>query len=86
VRAAIVAGDDLHVLVTVAAIQLVLDAQVGELNPTVAVRQVMIERPFRDLPLSPIRPAVAVRSTAVVFLEPLLCTTKSLSRTALRSS
>jgi uncharacterized protein (DUF1778 family) len=32
----------------------------------------VIERPFRDLPLGPIGPAVAVRSTTVVFLEPLL--------------
>src|SRR5258708_7624104 len=72
VCAPVVPGDDLDVLVPVAAIHRVLDAEVWELTPAVAVRQIVIERPFCDLPVGSTGPAVAVGATAVVLLEPLL--------------
>jgi hypothetical protein len=45
VRAAIVLGDDLDVLMTVAAPQLILDAEIGEVDRLVEVRQVVFVRP-----------------------------------------
>ena len=47
--AAIVLGDDLDVLVTVAPVQFVLDAEVGEVDAVVEVRQVVLARPAFDL-------------------------------------
>ena len=61
VGAAIVLGDDLDVLVTVASVQLVLDAEVGEVDALVEVRQVVFARPLFDLARVPIRSSVAVR-------------------------
>ena len=70
--ASIVARDDLDVLVPVAAIQLVLDAEVWELDAAVPVRQVVLVGPRLDLSVGSIRPPVAIGPAAIVFLEPLL--------------
>src|SRR5688572_18166780 len=72
VGATIVAGDDLDILVPVAAVQLVLDAEVRELHAAVAVGQIVLMRPVRNFPVHAIRPSVAVGPSAVVLLEKLL--------------
>ncbi len=59
-RAAIVLGDDFDIFVTVAAIQFILDAEVGEMDAIIEVRQVMVVRPALNLPRVAIRAAVGV--------------------------
>jgi len=71
-RAPIVFGDDLDVLVTVPSVQHVLDPEVGEVDALIEGREVMIAGPFLDLARVAIRSAVAVGSAAIVLLQPLL--------------
>jgi hypothetical protein len=70
--AAIVLGHDLDVFVLVAPVQLVLNPEVGEVDLVVEVRQLVLVRPALDLARVAIGAAVAVRSAAIMFLEPLL--------------
>ena len=70
--AAIVGREQLDVLMELPAIDLVLDAVVREVHVVVEVRQIVLARPVTDLVLVAARPAVAVRSVAVVILEELL--------------
>jgi len=72
VRAAVVGGENFNVLVTVAAVEIVFDPEIGKVHPGVEVRQVVFTRPVFDLALVTIGPAVAVRVVAVVLLEKLL--------------
>jgi len=72
VRAAVVCGDDLDVLVLEAAGDLVLDAEVGKVNRVVEERQVVLARPLLDLVRVAVRSPVAVRSVAVAFLQKAL--------------
>ena len=70
--AKIVFRDDLDVLVSGASMQLVLDAEVGEVDRLIEVRQVMFARPLFDFAGVPIRSPVAVRPAAIRLLQPLL--------------
>src|ERR1700754_5003050 len=70
--AAVVVRDHFDVFVTVTPIELVLEAEIGEMDRLVEVRQVVFARPLLDLARIPIRSPVAVRPPAVVGLEPLL--------------
>jgi hypothetical protein len=60
VRAAIVLRDDLDVFITLPAIEFVLEAEIGEVDRLVEVREVVVERPFLDLARVTIRSPVAV--------------------------
>jgi hypothetical protein len=64
--------EEFDVLVKFPTIDLVLDAVVGKVHLVVEVRQIVLARPVTDLVLVAARPAVAVRSVAVVILEELL--------------
>jgi hypothetical protein len=55
-----------------ASVQLVLDAEVWEVDRLVEVRQVVVPCPFFDLAVVTIRPSVAVGASAIVFLQPFL--------------
>jgi hypothetical protein len=71
--AAIVWGDDLDVLALPAAIRLlVLDADVGEMDLVIEVRQVVLVRPFANLIRRSIRMAVVVVVVLVSLVEPAL--------------
>ena len=70
--AAVVRREQLDVLVKFPAIDLVLDAVVGEMNLVVEVRQIVLARPVADLVLVAARSAVAVGAVAVVVLQELL--------------
>jgi hypothetical protein len=72
VASAVVLCNDFDVFVTVAPVQLVLDAEVWEVDRLVEVRQVVVPRPFFDLAGIPIRSSIAVRASAIVLLQPLL--------------
>jgi hypothetical protein len=70
--AAVMRREQLDVLVVFAAVNLVLDAVIGEVHLAIEVRQVVLARPVADLVLSAIRSSVAVRAVTVVVLEELL--------------
>jgi hypothetical protein len=71
--AAIVRGDDLDILALPAAIRLlVLDADVGEVNLVIEVRQVVFVRPFPNLIGRAIGVAVVVVVVLVALVEPAL--------------
>ena len=70
--AAIVLGDHLDILVTVAPVEFVLDAEVGEADAVVEVRQVVLTRPAFDLAGVAIGSSIAVWPAAVLLLQPLL--------------
>ena len=70
--AAVVLGDDLDILMTVAPVQFVLDAEVGEADAVIEVRQVVLTCPAFDLVAIAIGSSIAVRPAAVPLLEPLL--------------
>src|SRR5690606_23430047 len=70
--AAVVLGEQLDVLVLLAAVDLVLDAEVGKVDLVVEVRQLVLTRPCTNLVVVSIRTAVAVSSSAVVLLQELL--------------
>jgi hypothetical protein len=71
--AAIVRGDDLDVLTLPAAVRLlVLDADVGEMDLVIEVRQVVFVRPFANLIGRAIRMTVIVVVVLVAFVEPAL--------------
>jgi hypothetical protein len=70
--AAVVLGDDLDILMTVTSVQFVLDAEIGEVDAVVEVRQVVLTRPAFNLVAIAIRSSIAVRPAAVPFLKPLL--------------
>ena len=72
VSAAVVRREQLDVLVMFPAIDLVLDAVVGEMHLAIEVRQVVLARPVADLVLVAAGSAVAVRAVAVVVLQELL--------------
>jgi hypothetical protein len=69
---AVVLGHDLDVLVAIESIELVLDAEIRKVDRLVEIRQLVFVRPSLDVALIPIRSPVAVRPTAIVFLQPLL--------------
>ena len=70
--AAVVRREQLDVLVVLAAVDLVLDAVIGEMHLAIEVRQVVLARPVADLFLAAVRSSVAVWSVAVVVLQELL--------------
>ena len=71
-RAAVVFCQDFDVLVFFAAVDLVLDAEVGELDGPVDDGQTVIARPGLNLSSVAIRPSVAVWTVAIALLEKLL--------------
>jgi len=70
--AAVVLREHLDVLVVFAAIDLVLDAKVGEVQAIVEVRQLVVLCPAADFLLSAVRSSVAIGPVAVVVLEKVL--------------
>lgn len=72
VRASVVRREHLDILMALAAVGLVLDAEVGEVDAVVKIRQVVVFRPAADLLLGAVRPSVAVGPVAVVVLQELL--------------
>src|SRR5437667_3175273 len=72
VRAAIMFGDDFDVLMMVASVQFVLDAEVREVDRLIEVRQVVFARPAVNLVRVAIRSSVAVGPAAIVLLQPFL--------------
>jgi hypothetical protein len=54
------------------AAELVLDSEVGEVDPVVEVRQLVFERPLRDLSCVPIRSPIALWPAAIVLLKECL--------------
>jgi hypothetical protein len=73
VRAAIVNGEHLDVLMTVATIAVfVLDPEVWKMDLVIEVRQVMLHRPEADLILVAIGMTVVVVPLAIVLVQPLL--------------
>ncbi len=70
--ATVVDRQDLHVFMPGPALELVFDAQVGEVHLVVEIREVMLERPSRDLLSAPIGMPVIVVPIAVPLVEPLL--------------
>jgi hypothetical protein len=67
-----VLGHHLDVLVLVAATELVLDSEVGEMDLVAEVRELVFGGPTLDVARIAIRPAIAVGATAIGFLEPFL--------------
>ena len=65
----VVLRQDLDILVLVAAVDLVLNAKVGELHGTVDARQLVLAGPGFDLPAVAVRAAVAVGPVAVALLQ-----------------
>ena len=63
--AAIMLSDHFDILVTIASLQFVLDAEVREVDRLIEVRQVVFARPFFDFSGVPIRSSVAVRPAAI---------------------
>jgi hypothetical protein len=73
VPASIVDGQHLHVFVPTAAVQLlVFDAQVGEMHLVVEVREVVLERPLRNLLRVAVGVPVVVVALAIPVVQPLL--------------
>ena len=71
--AAVVDRRDLHVLVPSASVVVfVLDAHVGEVNLLVEVRQVVLDRPHRDLLGVPVGAPVAVATASIPLLQEAL--------------
>ena len=60
--------EQFDVLMKLPAIDLVLDAVVGEMHLVVEVRQIVFACPVPDLVFVAARPTVAIRSVAVVVL------------------
>jgi hypothetical protein len=71
-RAAIVLRDDLDVFVMVASVQLVFDAEVGKVDRSIEVRQIVFVRPRFNLARVTTRSAVAVWPAAIWLLQPFL--------------
>jgi hypothetical protein len=69
---AVVFGDDFHVLVKLAAIELVLDPEVWEVHVSVELGQVVFGCPFLDLVRVSIGPSIAVPAVAIAPLQELL--------------
>jgi hypothetical protein len=73
VGAAVVNGRYLHVLLSGASVDiLVLDSYVRKVNLSVEIRQVMIDRPHRNLVGVPVGTAVTVRTAAILRLQEAL--------------
>ena len=70
--AAVVRRQHLDVVVSLAPVHLVLDAEVWEVDLVVDVRQLVLPCPALDLAGGPVRSTVAVRAVPVVRLEELL--------------
>src|SRR5262245_31969515 len=71
-RASVVDGEHLDVLMPAPAVDLVFDAQVREVHVVVEVRQVVLERPLFNLPSVAVRVSVVVVPVAIPLMEPLL--------------
>lgn len=73
VGAAVMAGDDLDVLVPRSAVPvLVLDASIGEVNVAVVIRQLVFASPPRDLVRFPIWAPIAVLLASVSLVQEAL--------------
>jgi hypothetical protein len=73
VGAPIVEGRDLDVDMALTAVDVpVFDPEVGKMDLILEVREVVLARPFFNLPLVAIRVPVVVVSVAIPFVEPLL--------------
>jgi len=71
-RAAIVLGDDLDILVPVASIEFVLDAEIGKVHSVIEVREFVVACPLFDLAGVAIGSSITVRPAAIPLLEPFL--------------
>ena len=79
--------EDLDILVTVAAIELVLDPEIRDVHVPVEVGQVVFPRPVLDRARVPVRASIAIRAVAIALLEELLMSRRrSRSRTTPRIS
>lgn len=75
-RAAIVLGRDLDVLVVLVSVPVaIFDSQIGEVDLLIEVRKVVLMCPFADLFVRPIRMAVVVGPVAIAFVKPALVVT-----------
>jgi hypothetical protein len=72
VGAAVVLGDDLDVLVPLAAIEHVFDAEIREVDLVAEVRELVFSGPSLNLARIAIGPPIAVGPAAIGLLEPLL--------------
>jgi len=70
--ATIMLRDDFNVLVQLASVDHVLDAEIWEPDAVIEVRQLVLASPLLDLARVSVWTAVAVGTTTVVFLQPLL--------------
>src|SRR5882672_6194580 len=78
-RAAIVGRHDLHVEVPALTLELVLDAEVGEVHPVVEVGQIVLARPLLDLAVVATGPPIIVPAISIPFLKELLVLTLQLA-------
>ena len=67
VSATVVLREHLDILMALAAVDLVLDAEVGEVDAIIEVRQFVVLRPSADLFLVAVRPPVTISPVAVVM-------------------
>jgi hypothetical protein len=70
--AAVVRREQLDVLVVLAAVDVVLDAVVGEVHLAIEVRHLVLACPVADLVVGAVWSSVAIRSVAIVVLRELL--------------
>jgi hypothetical protein len=72
VGAAVVLGDDLDILVLVAAMELIFDPEIGEVDLAVEVRQLVFGGPALNLAMIAVRPPIAIGMAAIGLPQPLL--------------
>ena len=78
-RASIVDGYDLDILMIAAPVELlVFDAQIRKMHLLVEVREVVVVGPFLDLRWLAIRPPISVVAVGIPFVQPLLILTLEL--------
>ena len=71
--AAVVDRSDLDVAVKVVSVQVeVVDPNVGKMDVSIEVRQVVFVRPAFDFTLCPVRSAIGIRVAAIALVEPFL--------------
>src|SRR5687767_5346009 len=72
VSASVVLREHLDILMALAAVDLVLDAEVGEVHAVVEVRQLVVLCPASDFLVVAVRSSIAIGPVAVVVLEKVL--------------
>jgi hypothetical protein len=72
VSATVVLREHLDILMALATVDFVLDAEIGKVHATIEVRQLVVLCPSADLFLVAVRPPVTIGPVAVVVLEEVL--------------